>query len=223
MNAPHKRLTVVGLACVSLLSASALAGGAGPVAQPTWPTFAADQTCTPQIANGTPKLGRQANTAVSAQMKAIFDADQADREGTIDWAKVVPRDQARQVAVLKLLQGGRVATSQELVGAAFVFQHGNCSNHFLLAHTLAGEAMKRGDRQSDTKFIFAATLDRYLLNTGKLQKYATQYMGDQNGCNMKLSATDPATTDAERLALELPTLAEAEAAAPELNQPNCPK
>ena len=203
---------------------TACAGGSGgPVAQVDWPQFAADRNCTPPIQGGTLRLGTQASPAVSAQIKAIFDADQADRQGNIDWAKVGPRDLTRQAAVLKLLQSGRVATSEELVGAAFVFQHGNCPNHYLLAHTLADQAIRRGDRQAVTKFIFAATYDRWLLSTGKLQKYAIQYMGDGDGCNTRLSATDPASTDAERTALGLPTLAEAEARAPTLNQPRCKK
>ena len=212
---------VLGAVMVAAVSGVASAGGSAGV---NWPTFAAaNGSCTPEIESRTLKLSGLPNPKVSAKMKAIFDADQADRQGQIDWEKVGPRDLARQREVLVLLKTGKLATRDDLLGAAFVFQHGNCSNHYLLAHALADQAIQRGDERSVTKFIYAATLDRYLMNTGKLQRYATQYMGDSDGCNMKLSATDPATTDAERLALNLPTLAAAEARASQLNQPNCPK
>jgi len=112
----------------------------------------------------------------NAEMTAIFDADQADRQGggaAIDWSAVGPRDQARQARTLALLNAGALHSGDDYLHAAFVFQHGAQPNDYLLAHMLSVIAAARG--RPDAAWIAAATLDRYLQNIGRPQIYGTQF------------------------------------------------
>lgn len=111
----------------------------------------------------------------NAEMKAIFDADQADRQAgaAIDWSAVLPRDRARRARTQALLDAGALHSGDDFYFAAFVFQHGEAANDFLVAHTLAVIAAARGHRGA--AWIAAATLDRYFHNIGRPQVYGTQY------------------------------------------------
>jgi hypothetical protein len=152
-----------------------------------------------------------AQPQANAEMTAIFDADQADRQGTgaaIDWAVVSPRDTARRLRTLALLNGGALRSGDDFWHAAFVFQHGSEPNDYLLAHTLAIVAAARG--RPDATWIAAATLDRYLQNIGRPQIYGTQF---------HITTGQPATqepydrallSDALRQALRVPPLADQE-------------
>jgi hypothetical protein len=110
-------------------------------------------------------------------MTAIFEADQADRRpaegGSIDWAAVTPRDEARRARTMALLNAGALHSGDDFRHAAFVFQHGGSPESYLLAHTLATIAAARG--RPDATWIAAATLDRYLQSIGRPQVYGTQY------------------------------------------------
>jgi hypothetical protein len=109
------------------------------------------------------------------EMKAIFDADQADRQAgaAIDWSVVGPRDEARRARTQALLDAGALHTGDDFYHAAFVFQHGDGANDYLVAHTLAVIAADRGHQGA--VWIAAATLDRYFQNIGRPQVYGTQY------------------------------------------------
>lgn len=56
---------------------------------------------------------------------------------------------------------------------AYLLQHGDGPKDFKVAHEYAKKAVDMGSRV--TKWLYAATLDRYLISTGKLQRYGTQY------------------------------------------------
>jgi hypothetical protein len=111
----------------------------------------------------------------SAEMTAIFTADQGDREAgpRIDWAAVRPRDAARRTRTKALLDAGELQSGDDFYHAAFVFQHGNAADDYLLAHTLAMVAIARG--RGDATWIATATLDRYLQRIGQKQVFGTQY------------------------------------------------
>ncbi len=113
----------------------------------------------------------------NAEMTAIFEADQADRRpgasAAIDWSVVTPRDVARRTRVRALLASGALASGDDFYHAAFVFQHGDAPEDYLLAHSFALIAAARG--RPDATWIGAATLDRYLQAIGRPQIYGTQY------------------------------------------------
>lgn len=83
------------------------------------------------------------------------------------------RDATRRAEARLLLEAGEVKTAQDFHDAAFIFQHGHLSQDYLLAHILAIEAVAKGDASS--KWIAAATLDRYLQAIGQKQVFGTQY------------------------------------------------
>jgi hypothetical protein len=108
------------------------------------------------------------------EMKQIYDADQADRSGDVtkfDSTVVSPRDAKRRQETARLLNAGQLHTGLDFAEAALVFQHGD-GDDFLLAHTLAVIATKKGDPGGP--WLTAATLDRYLQSTGRKQIYGTQ-------------------------------------------------
>jgi hypothetical protein len=116
----------------------------------------------------TPKLTSGSNL----EMKQIFDEDQADRNTRSMKPGTQDRDAVRHEQTRKLLSDGQLHTGQDFTEAAYVFQHGS-GEDFLLAHTLAIIATKKGD--PDGPHIAAMTLDRYLQSHGAKQIYGTQY------------------------------------------------
>ncbi len=135
----------------------------------------------------------------------LFELDQKDRQTEpIDWSRVSRADRERRREVLELLQAGRVNGAESLYAAAFIFQHGDCPDHYRLANELAKRSIEAGyDR---ARWIYAATLDRYLLSTGERQKFGTQYLVVRG--RWQLQPLDPATTDEERALYHVPPLVE---------------
>jgi hypothetical protein len=112
----------------------------------------------------------------NADMQAIVDADQADREPALqdlDWAQLAERDAARRTRVRTLLDAGQLRTGKDFASAALVFQHGATSNDILLAHVLAMTAVAQGG--TDSRRLAAITLDRYLERVGQPQVFGTQF------------------------------------------------
>jgi hypothetical protein len=110
-------------------------------------------------------------------MESIFDEDQRVRMASkIDWATVNGSDQERREQTRKLLAAGALHTGKDFEEAAFVFQHGDKADDYLLAHTLAMVAVAKGD--STAIWIAAATLDRYLQKIGQKQVFGTQFRSD---------------------------------------------
>jgi hypothetical protein len=110
------------------------------------------------------------------EMQRIFEADQKDRQpgvGKIVWGVVEKADAARREETRKLLADGKLHTGEDFERAAFVFQHGDAPDDYLLAHTLAMVAVARG--QGGALWIEAATLDRYLNSIHQPQIYGTQF------------------------------------------------
>ncbi|WP_058185656.1 hypothetical protein [Terracidiphilus gabretensis] len=113
----------------------------------------------------------------NAEMKAIYDQDQHDRmTQNINWKVVGKSDAERREKTRKLLADGALHTGKDYEEAAFVFQHGDSAQDYLLAHTLAMVAISKGD--STAIWIAAATLDRYLETVKQQQVFGTQYSSD---------------------------------------------
>ena len=136
---------------------------------------------------------------MNEELKSLFDEDQADRKNnpnpTPDKLKeITSRDFRRRQQTKKLIDEGLLKVPLDYYHAAYIFQHGQTAHDYLKAHEFAKIALDLG--YDGAKYIFAATLDRYLINTGKPQKYGTQYI-PQNGKTI-LAPIDPSTTDEER-------------------------
>jgi hypothetical protein len=146
--------------------------------------------------------------ADNAEMTAIFNADQSDRQnlGKIDWSAVAPRDEARRARTKALLDSGKLLTGDDFYHAAFVFQHGSTPGDYLLAHTLAVIAAARG--RKDATWIAAATLDRYLMNIGQKQIYGTQFVSHNGGAMSQEPYDRTLVSDALRADLGVPPMKE---------------
>lgn len=157
--------------------------------------------------------------ATLERMRVLYDEDQTARMGaTIDWEVLNREDTARRVEVMGYLKDGKLTTGAGLYYAALIFQHGNCPEHYKLANRLAARAL---ELDFDARWLYAATLDRYLLSKGEKQKFGTQYVV-LDDCRYVLEPVDPATTDAERARYDVPTLASAKAAIAGRNVGGCP-
>jgi hypothetical protein len=118
--------------------------------------------------------------AVPTNIHQLFLDDQAERTVRGFAPKYGPdvnsRDAMRRAEAKSLLAAGELKTAQDFHDAAFIFQHGHDPDDYLLAHILAIEAIAKGDASS--KWIAAATLDRYLQSIGQKQVFGTQYTSE---------------------------------------------
>ena len=116
----------------------------------------------------------------SAQMKSIYDEDQAVRQTEHIESQVIGRSDAqRRDQTRKLLAAGALQTGKDYEEAAFIFQHGDSPEDYLLANTLATVSVSKGD--AGAIWIAAATLDRYLQKINQKQIFGTQYLSGPKG------------------------------------------
>lgn len=119
------------------------------------------------------------------EIATLFTADQSVRENIKpeqikDRAfvtRMIDQDRTRRERTLILLKEGHLQTANDLYRAAFIFQHGNTPDHYLLAHSLALASAAKGNKEAS--WIAAATLDRYLQTIGQKQIYGTQYLSSR--------------------------------------------
>ena len=121
-------------------------------------------------------LATAMNTAQAGdnpRLKAMFDADQAEREkDPINWDTLIPNDTKRRTELHRMLEQNAVTTGLDYYEAAFIQQHGLKPDDYLLAHVLAMAALAKGYTQA--RWIAAATLDRYLQQNRHPQIFGTQ-------------------------------------------------
>lgn len=114
--------------------------------------------------------------SVPANIHQLFLDDQAERTVRGFAPKYGPdvnsRDSVRRAEAKILLANGELKTAQDFHDAALIFQHGHDPDDYLLAHILAIDAIALGDASS--KWVAAATLDRYLQSVGQKQIFGTQ-------------------------------------------------
>ena len=147
----------------------------------------------------------------------MFLADQAARRGeNIDWAVVTAQDAERRSAVTAILEAGGIRTALDYYNAAMIFQHGESEEDIRLAHSFATISAALGDTAA-AQWLKAASWDRLMLQYGQPQWYGTQYVRDESG-RWVLHEVDPdAVTDEQRTAWSVPSLAESQARAAQMN------
>ncbi len=146
----------------------------------------------------------------NARLARLFADDQAARtaEPPIDWTMTAAEDAARREEVRRMLDADEVRSANDFYHAAFIFQHGDRPDDYLLAHALAVTSVGLGHERAE--WIAAATLDRYLQSIGREQIYGTQYQFSPEPDELP-SQGDYNTgliTDAMRSAARVPSLAE---------------
>jgi hypothetical protein len=155
---------------------------------------------------------------VNAELLQLFTDDQADRMLPIeqmDWKVIEPRDRAREQRVDAIVAAGGAKVADDHYHAAMVLQHGKDPSSKQRAHDLAVKAATLDPSHGRAKWLAAAALDRMLMEQHKPQKYGTQFQ-IRDGVWI-LWEVDPAVTDAERAAWNVPPLAAAKARAAAMN------
>lgn len=107
------------------------------------------------------------------ELAKIYAADQADRVNQFSitperMAAISKADAPRLQRAREIVAGGGLKTSEDYVRAAFLFQHGTTLEDYLLSHVLGLVATKM---DGSGAWIASASLDRYLLNSGKPQVF----------------------------------------------------
>jgi hypothetical protein len=121
---------------------------------------------------------RSAAATNNAELQALRDADQADRAGPIDKAKMdrmAVEDPKRRARVIELVTAGASVTGRDMHNAATVLQHGGRPDDYRLAHELSIAAFALGD--TTALWLISRSYDRLLLRLGHRQRLATQFRG----------------------------------------------
>jgi Family of unknown function (DUF6624) len=143
------------------------------------------------------------------ELRALFEGDQADRRAVAARQMTQPelnlRDYERRQRLDGLAAEGKIQTADDYYYAAYILQHGTLAEEFRRAHDFAAEALIRGSHPA--RWLFAATLDRWLVATGQPQQYGTQYVRIGNH-GYAMYTVDPEVTDAERAQYDVPPLGE---------------
>lgn len=165
----------------------------------------------------------------SKELAQIVQADQDDRQ---DWEHKTPdqmtevmlRDSLRRQRVGEIFGEGCFLKAQDFSAAALVFQHGNVPEHFYQTFVWAKRAVELGDSQQ--KRMMALGIDRYLVNMGQKQLFASQAHREDvgsNGC-WCLQSVERSFPDTRRKETTGRNLSEAFQWVQEMNHDkNCPK
>jgi len=150
------------------------------------------------------------------ELEEIHQNDQADRKsGKYDWMEMEERDLNRRKRLYELLDSNLLQTARDYKNAAMIFQHGSDSTDYKMAIRMMERSLELDSNQS--KWLLAATTDRYLLSIGKPQIYGTQYR-KLNDDPWELSEMDSSIiSDEERIEFGVETLSEQKAKVREMN------
>ncbi len=144
----------------------------------------------------------------SDELRRLYDEDQADRAPTAFNPNVFFRDRARLKRVKELFAAGGLHTANDYHHSAMILQHGEEPEDFLLAHELCVAAMSMGGNDRQTKWLAAASEDRFLMSIGRPQRFGTQFKSEGTG-PVRLYTVGDGMTDELRRLMATPTLAEA--------------
>lgn len=86
--------------------------------------------------------------------------------------EVAKRDVERRKRVGEIFGEGCFTKAEDFAAAALVYQHGDVPDHFLWAFIWAKRAVELGDISQ--KRLMALAIDRYLVNIGHKQLFASQ-------------------------------------------------
>jgi len=149
--------------------------------------------------------------AASQELAKLYNEDQGDRDihpGQVsDWEAIGIRDEQRELRVKQLLAEGQLRSGADYYHAAMVLQHATSPDDFLLAHDLCVVAISKGEKKA--KWLAAASLDRFLINIGRPQRFGTQFQSKRSFRPPMLVAVDPSVPDVLRKELDVPTLEDA--------------
>lgn len=109
--------------------------------------------------------------AVSSRLAALAQADQDARRDGLSPEDIL-QDRLRLNEVMALFADGCVQSADDLYNTALILQHGELSEHYLLAFHLALRSAVDGRRGAIS--LSRKALDRYLMFEGYAQVFGTQ-------------------------------------------------
>ena len=110
--------------------------------------------------------GCSPKSSTNKELAEMVEQDQLDRlQGYIDKSN----DLARLKRVQELEKNGGLRHPLDYYNAALIYQHGISPQHYLKAHLLSKEALKRDPNLGKARWLSCAAEDRYLLSLGKAQ------------------------------------------------------
>jgi len=155
------------------------------------------------------------------ELRELYEADRRDHArgltaGTAEYAAMRERDAARRARARAILAecGEDGLTPEDLYRAAWLFNHGDTIEEAERGVHLAERAAAGG--HGPARWLSAAAHDRWCMYRGLPQRYGTQIVPD--GVGYRVWDTDPAVTDEERAARDVPPLAEQRRRAAEMGR-----
>ena len=142
----------------------------------------------------------------------LHAADQKDREKVYtsvqDVEELKARDSERRHELVEMIGQGGVNTSNDMYHAAVLFLHGTEPKEFLSSHRLATMAAINGHRPS--RWLAAASLDRFLMSIGLPQTYGTQFEHNEedNRYQLRLPIDDTTVLHFEKRFFDVPPVVE---------------
>ena len=137
-----------------------------------------------------------------------------------DAASFAAASALRRAKVVKLVEQERAKQADDCFHAAAILAGSSAPEELARAEELARRALAIDPDLLAARPLVATAVDRRAMVAGKPQKYGTQIV-ERDG-RWQLHPVDPATTDAERAAMGLPPLADAQARAAALNPQPAP-
>lgn len=148
---------------------------------------------------------------VNKTLEKLYNEDLADRQKSLKDAipgkELNRRDKERLIKLRKLLPEIDTSEIWNCHYVAYLFQHGKTSEDYKKAHEYARRAVNLGS--SATKWLYAATFDRWLVSQGKPQKFGTQFRLNKKGTWELILPIDKNTTDKERAKFGVPPIEDA--------------
>lgn len=144
------------------------------------------------------------------RLQELFQEDQADRERVYDTPESLEqlreRDRQRCKRVYVMMELDEIRTKNDLYNAAVILQHGQEPADFLTAHRLAAISAMLGHRTS--RWLMAASFDRFLMSVGHGQIYGTQFEFNQEDrrYQLKLPVQDAVMLSFEKEFLGIPAV-----------------
>ena len=146
------------------------------------------------------------------RLRSSTRADQQDREkvytAVADIDALKSRDAQRRLEAFAMIGQGGINTPNDMYHAAVLFLHGTEPQEFLSAHRLATMAAINGHRPS--RWLVAATLDRFLMSIGLPQTYGTQFEHNEedNRYQLRLPIDDKTVLHFEKRFFGVPPVLE---------------
>lgn len=133
----------------------------------------------------------------TAELQKLKEADQADRPDNTLKPGALFRDRQRRKRVGAIFGEGCFKSPEDYSVAALIYQHGDHSDHFFQAFLWSKRGVELGDPSQ--KRMTGLALDRYLINIGHKQLFASQALKFQDDLCWCLDPVEPTFPDELRV------------------------